>query len=167
MSPENVDNDKPVTPASGFRFINLMVHHASFQEVSEIAPEQGEQRPLKPPITIQVKAQAQISTELQAIVSLDVTVLPEPKWLPYVCRVVLSGVFAGDGVTDEQFRRFCHHNVPVILFPYVRETIHRLTMDARCGSLKVDPINIQAMLGTVDWEEVPPANSASIAPSEP
>lgn len=83
--------------------------------------------------------------------TLAVTVTPDAKWQPYRLEVTVAGAFAGENVTSEQFDQFCRLAVPPILFPYVREIVHHVTMDAPYGAIKIDPINIAEMLNQTAW----------------
>lgn len=47
---------------------------------------------------------------------------------------------------------FCKSAAPSILFPYIREIVHRMTIDAPNGVVRLDPINISAALNSTEWQ---------------
>ena len=103
---------------------------------------------------------------LRAQITMTVSLEGDPRSQPYKIEVKVTGQFeATEGTaTKEQFRAFCHTNVPVILFPYVREIIHRTTAEGRYGRVRLNPINITAQMP--EWKPVE-ATDASSAPQPP
>ena len=73
----------------------------------------------------------------------------------------MSGLFSAENATVEVFAQFCRNSVPPILFPYVREIVHRSTMDAQYGTIKIGPINIQDLISRSVWESETEADSES------
>jgi preprotein translocase subunit SecB len=78
--------------------------------------------------------------------------------------VTVAGIFSGENVTAELLNEFCRTAGPTILFPYVREIVHKLTADGAYGPIRLDPINVQAALATAEWGDV---NGDPSAPTEP
>jgi len=110
-----------------------------------------------------------------AFVELDCKIKPDMEWQPYRLEVNIAGAFQTLDGTAEELMVFAQKAAPSILFPYIRETAHRLTMDAPAGVIRLDPMNIAALLNQNPWgdenisasatEPQPPSSqSASASP---
>ena len=115
-------------------------------------PTPGETRP----IGLNVDATASVSPNGKiSQTTMTVVITPEPHVQPYRIEVTLTGVFEGDdSITTEQMTRFAQIGVPVILFPYVRELVHRVTADGRYGAVRLNPVNVAALLDQARWTQV-------------
>ena len=81
----------------------------------------------------------------RAHVQLSLKVDPDPKYQPYHIEVSIAGVFATQvPIGEAEFLRFCQVNAPVILWPYARELVNRVTADAIRGPVRLDPVNLAA-----------------------
>jgi preprotein translocase subunit SecB len=166
MPPETATDPGPTLCTPTFRFGRLMVRRASFEEVDRKPRSDGEVRPNPLISSLDIAASILISNDgQQALVTLDVTVRPDLKWQPYRVQVVIAGLFHAQNATAEQFHQFCQRGVPPILFPYVRETVHRLTADGLHGPLRIDPINISELLNRSAWTEEPAADAGALVES--
>lgn len=152
MPPEDATSVVPSEQPPQFRLERFAVRRALFEEVERIPPPEGERRPRRVTLNLQVNTSITMNPEsMRAIVMLDVHVMPDLQWQPYRIEVKVSGGFVGENVTIQQFDQFCKIGVPPILFPYVREIVHRLTMDAVFGSVRIDPINIADLVSKSPW----------------
>lgn len=134
-----------------FAFDALFVDRVLFEHLPLQPAGEGETRPAKVNVAVHIGGRAVISQDVQrAEISLEALVTPDPRWQPYRIEVKVTGRFSRVAGTPEEFAQFCKLGVPPILFPYVRETVHRLTHDGRYGTVRLDPLNIQAMVA--DWK---------------
>ncbi len=165
MPPEETVASSSTVAPGRFRLEKLAVRRAIFEEVPRQLGEPGDEPPQQRVVKLEITAQIEMNADaLKAIVSLDVTVTPDPKWQPYRIRVTISGEFAGENVTLEVFEQFCRVAVPPILFPYVRQLVHSMTTDGAYGVVRVDPVNLIELLARSTWGS---ATSASTEPSQP
>lgn len=147
----------PVPIGSSFHLVKLFAQRLSFTELVPPAsgvhpPEPGQARPVVLDVDVLVGVTPD-GREAQTTFSLTVT--PDPNVQPYRAEVVVTAVFRADeGLSTEEVTRFARKGVPVILFPFVREMVHRLTVDGRYGLLRLDPVNVGAMLEQSEWREV-------------
>ena len=148
-----------------FQFTGFAVNRAVFEHVKRVQPEPGEAKPSELNHNLVVGASISAIGENKAEIHLGMTVQPDPKWMPYKVEVEVIGHFSMVTGTADMFDKFCRLVAPPILFPYIREAIHRLTMDGRYGAVRLNPINMQALLNRTEWQTVPAA--ASTAASEP
>jgi preprotein translocase subunit SecB len=145
----------PEIPPAQFRFVRYWVDKAIFKELPRETPKDGEQKPERIPTQIVINVGAGVHEDLKrGQLTLEAKVTPDPKWRPYEIEVAVTGQFeaASDEVTSEQLNMFFRMNVPIILFPYVREVVHRITSDGRYGQVKIDPMNLQLPLES--WKPV-------------
>lgn len=176
MSPE-IESKAPPT----FQMVSFAVAKAVYELVDGDPIKTGPRPP-----NLQVKLQMIAGVKLFAIqtaegagqgafVELDCKVLPDREWQPYWLEVKVAGAFQSLDGTPEDMIVFCKKAAPSILFPYDRETVHRLTMDAPAGVVRLDPMNISALLNQNEWGETsfnppssepqpPPSQSASASP---
>lgn len=110
-----------------------------------------EPRPDVVPYNLQINAQIRLLGVDRAEVVLSATVTPDPRWMPYHVETDVAGTFIVTHGTQDHLVQFCKFGVPPILFPYVREMVHRLTTDGGYGAVRLDPMNIQQMLNASDW----------------
>jgi preprotein translocase subunit SecB len=151
MPPETVATDNQEWR---FAFQRLIVRRALFELVERAPLAEGESRPATIDASLQIGASIRINPEtLQSVLTLDVKVLPDLKWQPYRVEMLISGVFVGEMGTVEVLGEFSRLSAPAILFPYIREAVHRMTMDAPFGPLRLNPINIQEMLNRGPWAQ--------------
>lgn len=145
--PEVVTADAAEDTPKQFTFTGFAVRKAIFEEITRTPLEENEARPDRLLTNLQITTNIQISAEeRRAQVTLDVRVFPDLKWQPYRIEVSVSGLFGGLNVTEEQFDHFCKVSVPPILFPYVREIVHRLTMDGAFGIIRLHPVNVSNLV---------------------
>ena len=137
------------TPSVGvfnFSFDRFVVRKAFFEELPRTKPEQDEKRP--PVITTRTTLQVNclMRNDKRALVTLNASVLPDPKWQPYRIEVSVTGMFSSKDATGETFDQFVRFAAPTILFPYVRQVIQGLTTDAAFGLVRINPINVQDLI---------------------
>ena len=158
MSPDDSNGPKQ------FHFVNINVTRTLFELLDNTAATGV----IGPPgqsivVGLEIGASVQLASDARsAFVRLDTRVLPDTKFQPYKIEVTLGAIFTSQDATAEQVIEFCRVAGPTILFPYVREIVHRLTMDAPHGPVRLDPVNVSQMLNTSAWEVVRPST-----PSEP
>lgn len=137
-----------------FQFVALATNKVVFEHVQRIRPTEGEVKPDQMNYNLTMGAGIKMLPNNQAEISLGVSVIPDAKWMPYRIEVEVLGRFTTDNGTPEQLDQFCRFAAPPILFPYVREIIHRVTMDGRFGAVRLNPINVQQMLNSTPWTTV-------------
>lgn len=137
-----------------FSFLRVLVRRLVFQELERVPPPEGQTEPTE---RLNVSFEAQVGVALNteqriAEVRLQALVRPDPMWRPYSVEVHLSGIFSASAETSiEALQRFAQTNAPVILWPYVREAVHRATMDGTYGALLLDPVNLSSLLASNAW----------------
>lgn len=96
-----------------------------------------------------------------AVVELNTTLKPDMEWQPYSLEIKIMGMFQTLNGSVDELMVFCQKAAPSILFPYIRETAHRLTMDAPGGAIRLDPMNISTLLNQNPWSvsEITPSSS--------
>lgn len=140
-----------------FTFLNLAVSKASYRLLPN--PVATGARPSTLPVRLEVVASAKLAeAKGTAFVTIDCKIVPDLQWQPYEIEVTVAAAFQATDATPEELLTFCQVAVPSILFPYVREYVHRLTMDAPYGTVKLNPINIAHLLNQTEW---------AVAESEP
>jgi preprotein translocase subunit SecB len=156
--------------ATQFQFTGFAVNRSTFEHLKRVPPALEESKPDEITHNFVVGAGIIGRADNKAEVRLGITVQPDPKWMPYKVEVEISGQFemVGGG-TPQLFENFCQVIAPTILFPYIREAVHRLTMDGRYGVLRLNPLNIQALLNSAEWKTAPIGEDAAnaSAPSQP
>ncbi len=167
--PPDASDSVPAAPAPQFQFVAFAANKISFEHVQRVRPEQGEAKPAQVNYNLVVGAGIKMLPNNQAKVSLGLTVTGDPKWLPYKIEVEVVGKFLAVNSTPEQLDQFCRLGAPPILFPYVRDIVHRVSMDGRFGVVRLNPINIQQLLNMTPWTvgEVKPDATASTSPAPP
>jgi preprotein translocase subunit SecB len=147
-------NDDVPAVASGFRFMGFHPRLVAFQETGP--PPTEPPAPLADlPMQIQLTAKASFAQDGSMEVTLDLRLAPAPAQLPYGVRVVASGYFSAKGdLGEEEVQKFAKLNAPVIMWPYMREYVHRVTADARFGPLRLNPVNLVALLGGSTWTAI-------------
>lgn len=148
MSPE------ATPPQAQFQILNLVVTKAIYEFLGVAAP-QDKERPVVLNVGIEISASAQIAKDgTAAFVKLDTKVLPDQEWQPYRIEVGIGAAFSSQGGTADDLLKFCQIVVPSILFPYIRETVHRLTSDAPNGPVRLNPMYISQLLNQTDWNVI-------------
>lgn len=146
MSPEE---ESPQGPTQ-FSLLNIFITKAIYEFTGD---QFKPQRPPKLNVNVEVAASVKLFANLNgAFVELDVKCIPDQEWQPYKLEVKIAAVFQAQGGTSDELLNFCRVAAPSILFPYVRETIHRMTMDAPAGIVRLDPMNISSLLNQTDWQ---------------
>jgi preprotein translocase subunit SecB len=134
-----------------FEFVSLFVTKAIFEFLAGEGPQTSERPPIVS-IGFEVGAEAQIANDgAGAFVKLETKIIPDQKWQPYRLEVSLGAAFRSQGSTVDELLTFCRVAAPSILFPYVREIVHRLTMDAPNGAVRLNPMNISQLLNQTEW----------------
>jgi preprotein translocase subunit SecB len=145
------------------QFLRVVVREVAFKTLERDGPEV----PLPPqvPVKLEVNLSIYMSQDgRQSEVRYDVTLTPDPRWRPYVVRVVLSGFFA----TPEEGRvadlgDFSQRAAPNILWPFVRDYVYRITGDGLHGPLLLDPAYVGQMIAPAQG----PGVVVGLATSEP
>ena len=166
MSPEIESKAQPT-----FSLLSIAVAKALY-ELVEGDPIKAGPRPPKLQVNLEMIAAVKLfAVETTdgaghgAFVELDCKIKPDLEWQPYRVEVKIGGAFQTLDGTGEDLMVFCKKAAPSILFPYIRETAHRLTMDAPAGVIKLDPMNISTLLNQNPWSD---ANiNPSTAATEP
>jgi preprotein translocase subunit SecB len=150
---------EPSLASASFHFLRFMVNHSEMQEL-EIVPRTAPppQQSGQSATEIGVAARVTITGE-RGLLSLDVVVTTDPALMPYRIQVTATAEFGMKNGTKDQFAVFLKNNGPALMFPYVRQTIDQLTADGRFGRVRLDPINMQALLNRDAWSEEPPLNA--------
>jgi preprotein translocase subunit SecB len=164
MSPKGPEGSGP----SKFELAQFVVTKAIFELIGQPAST-PESRPAALELKIEVGASAQLAADGKgAFVTLQTKVVPDAQWQPYRIEVTVAAAFGSPNSTTEQVLTFCRVAAPSILFPYVREIVHRLTMDAPHGMVRLQPLNIAAMLNETEWKiSEADGKVASIVPAVP
>jgi preprotein translocase subunit SecB len=150
-----VSSDKPKGMAT-FTFIGFWVDSLTFQEVARAPLEAGDERPPSPGCNMTLGANAGIDPgALQGQITMQATFQPDPKWQPYKLDLKVTGRFGVKDGTAEDLDTFIRVNAPAVLFPYMREIVHRTTKDGQFGVIRVDPINVAAMFSGA-WTQLEP-----------
>jgi preprotein translocase subunit SecB len=79
--------------------------------------------------------------------------------------VGIAAAFQAENASEAELLAFSRVAAPSILFPYVREMVHRLTSDAPRGQVRINPINVAALLNQSDWQIV--RAETAVTSSEP
>src|SRR5262245_39906590 len=149
-----------------FQFAAFWVDSVNFATLPLGERDPGEIKPESQIFQYFFKLGAGINRELlRSQITMEVRLVGDPKWQPYDITVTLTGRFAtveGTATADE-LDSFTRVNAPIILFPYVREIVHRLTADAQYGIARLHPINLPSILP--NWEPVT-TSSEQAQPSE-
>lgn len=157
----------PNQAPGAFSLDKLVMRKVALSEVDQASKDPGEQRPGRVQQELTIGGHIRWDKGLHAIVSLDITVEPDPKWQPYKIQVVVAASFTGHRVSPEDFNLFCKNGVPSILFPYVREMVHTVSKDGLYGVVTLDPINIAALLKQSEWGQDTDLLSTSTEPGQP
>lgn len=167
MSP----NPERKAPPS-FSLLQIMVTKAVYEWIGSEELKIGA-RPAKLEVNVEMIAKVKLlSVETAqgpghgAIVELDCAIKPNMEWQPYRVEVNIAGAFHTIDGTVEDLMNFAQKAAPSILFPYIRETAHRLTMDAPAGVIRLDPMNIAMLLNQNPWSEGD-VNSSSSGQQQP
>lgn len=165
MSPET-ESKAPAT----FSLLNIVVTRAVYEFIGSDDLKIGP-RPPKLQVNLEMIAGVKLlavqtaeGATHGAIVELDTKIIPNMEWQPYRLEVKIAGMFQTQDGTAEDLMVFCQKAAPSILFPYIRETAHRLTMDAPAGVIRLDPMNISTLLNQHPWSDANINASASEPP---
>jgi preprotein translocase subunit SecB len=140
-----------ITRQIQFEFVRLAITKAIFEFLGSSAYQTTE-KPAVVGINIEVGASVQLSMDRTgAFVTLDIKVTPDQQWQPYRLEVTIAAAFRAQDSSPEDLLTFCRVAAPSILFPYVREIVHRLTMDAPDGPVRLNPMNISQLLNQTEW----------------
>lgn len=158
------DASAPEPVAPQFKFERYLVRRVSYEETERLPVEPGEKRPKNKVAKFDISASIRMNQEqLFAEVSLDVHVTPDAKWNPCKIHVVVTGHFRAINVPLEVFDQFCRAGVPPILFPYVREIVHKLTIDSVGGVVRLQPVNLSDMAAQAQWKVAAESGADSAA----
>ena len=152
-------------PSPTFELHAIAMNRALFEHLPRVTPEPGEEKPAQMNYNLVLGAAVKYLANGRHEVSLGVTVTPDPKWMPYKIEVEMLGLFSVAAGSEEDLKQFTRLAAPTILFPYLREVVSKLTADGKHGVVRLNPINVQAMLANSDWVDVP--MTASSEPSQP
>ncbi len=155
----------PPDPQPVFGFTSLVVSKLLFQELPK-AEVSGSETTGPKKLDANVAIGYGTDGKDRGEVRLHMTVLPDPSDKPYRIEVEVTGQFIVREGSLEDLDQFCREVAPTVLFPYVREAVHRVTLDARYGSLRLDPLNIRGILAANEWHS-PKAGAAPKPPLTP
>lgn len=143
--------DKADAAQALFGFAGFVVSKILFQELPKLPLAEGEE--LSNQLTTNVSLGYGISENReQAEVRFGLTAAPDPRDKPYQLEVEVVGQFVQKSGPPEKFEEFCRSAAPMILFPYVREVVNRITHDARYGPIRLDPMNLQTLIKKDGWQ---------------
>lgn len=160
----------PEVAVPTFELHGVALNRALFEHLPRIKPEAGEKKPAQMNYNMMLGAGVKFLANGRHEVSLGITVTPDAKWMPYKIEVEMIGLFSVTSGTEEDLKQFTRLAAPTILFPYVREVISRLTTDGKHGQVRLNPMNVQALLSTSNWVEVPmtdPSESEQLSEQSP
>ena len=145
MSPDDVSG------AAEYRFAGLFVPKSIFEVVGTVTSN------VTGPKTVAVGLEVGASAALledghAAFVKIEIKIIPDQTIQPYRIEVTIAATFTTTNASQDQMLIFCQQAAPSILFPYIREIVHRMTMDAPHGVVRLDPVNISAMLNKTQWD---------------
>lgn len=166
MSPETESKAPPT-----FSLVHIAVGKALYEFIGgdnlKIGP-----RPPKLEVKLEIVAGVKLFSVVTAdgpahgaVIELDSKIIPDMEWQPYRLEIKIAGAFHTLDGTAEDMMVFAKKAAPSILFPYIRETAHRLTMDAPAGVIKLDPMNISTLLNQNPWSD--PVNLSANEPPQP
>lgn len=157
---------QPTPEAVTVAFNKFSVLNVVFHEVPRVPLADGEPIPQAYGMQLNLTAAVGINENI-AEVRIAANVTPDPKVKPYNIHVEVIGVFSTKNGTPEQLGEFCRQVGPTILFPYIRELVHKTTQDGRYGEVRLNPMNVQQELNKNPWGVVEPESiSSSIAPEQ-
>jgi preprotein translocase subunit SecB len=140
---------------SGVVFVRFWVSKCEMSEVAKLEPPPKEKTPNRFPIELAINAGVKVSSEGPAFSILTVAAKGDPHYRPYEVAVEVVGEFVAQQGHQADMILFCREVAPTILFPYARQIIDRMTSDGRFGALRINPINVRAVLSRSQWEENP------------
>ena len=157
MSPEEIK-----APAQ-FSLLNIFITKAVYEFLG--GDVKTTDRPPKLQVSLEVIAAVRLfnaeGSGHGALVDLDCKIITDQQWQPYRLEVKITGAFHTQDGTVDELLNFCKVAAPSILFPYIRETAHRLTTDAPAGVVRLDPMNISTLLNQSPWANADPNASAT------
>jgi len=163
---ETPPQEKPPADPS-FRFVSFWLDRLAFETVERASVEPDEKRPHSPGCEITFGANSAIDpANKRGRITVKAVFASDPKWQPYRIEMEITGRFAITDGTPADLDAFMRINAPTILFPYIREIVHRTTKDGQFGPVLLDPINIGALFGS-QWNrtegpvELPPSQIPS------
>ena len=147
-----LSSDKPAL----FGFVGIVVTKILFTELAKV--------PLAPGDKVIPRLQSNVSLGFgikepefdKAEVRFGLSVTGDPRDKPYQIEVEIAGQFTLKEGTRDDFEAFCKQRAPVILFPYIRELVNRLTQDARFGPIRLDPLNVADLIKPEGWKTAEP-----------
>jgi preprotein translocase subunit SecB len=168
MSPETESKAPPT-----FSLVNIVITKAVYELIGDQEVNIGV-RPAKIDVKLELIAGVKLfnvqtadgADHQGALVELDSKIIPNLEWQPYRLEVKIAGMFQTQNGTIEDLKTFCQKAAPSILFPYIRETAHRLTMDAPAGPIRLDPMNIASLLNQKPWSDAN-VNASATEPQQP
>lgn len=148
-----------------FQITGLFITKAHFEVMPSDLPA-GTVATGRIPVDIGVSATVQVTNDpTRALVKLDFRIAPDPKSQAYRIEVHIAGLFSCEDATSDDILKFAKHAAPSILYPYVREYVHSMTKDAPNGVLRLDPMNITALLNQNEWAMATPPQPSDAPPS--
>lgn len=166
MSPDEAARE--AGPPS-FDLVNLFFTKALFEFLGTNTPAAGP-RPRVVSIALEVGASLQVQNDGSAsFIQLQFKITPDQQWQPYRIEVTIGAFFRSDQSSQQEMSTFARVAAPPILFPYVRELVHKLTADAPNGPVRINPLNISQMLNETAWDVATEAlkDDASSVPPRP
>lgn len=154
-----------------FNLVSIVITKAAYELIHADGIKTGT-RPPKMQVNVEMIAKVNLlSMETAkgpghgAFVALDCKIKPDLEWQPYRIEVNIAGAFQTTNGTADELMNFAQKAAPSILFPYIRETAHRLTMDAPMGVVRLDPMNISTLLNQNPWSDGNPSATEPQPPS--
>jgi preprotein translocase subunit SecB len=149
-----------------FEFQHLFVSKGCFTVLETAANVTPSTEPAV--VNLEVSADVRLShTTGKGYLTLDFKILPDPTKQPYEIEVKIGAGFRTVDGSQEDLLAFCQQIGPTILFPYVREYVHRMTMDAPFGSIRLNPTNVAQLLNRTAWNVLETATPDATEPEQP
>jgi preprotein translocase subunit SecB len=143
-------SDQPTLKVS-YKFDGFFLRRFSFRETGE--PTNAGVIPPRMNVELGVAATYKIQEDGQkAQFDLGLKITGSKEYQPYEIEVDVSGIFGSDPPDLGAMKAFCLQVAPSLLYPYVREIVHRNTMDGRFGIVRLDPLDLRGALATM-WGE--------------
>lgn len=152
--------DVPAPEASsqgdaGVAFVRFWVSRCEMSEVTKLEPPSDQPAANRVAIEVTVAAGVKTSPDGPAFSILSVAAKGDPRYRPYEVTVEVVGEFVAEQSPQADLIAFCKEVAPTILFPYARQIIDRMTSDGRFGALRINPLNVRAMLSQNMWQKNP------------
>ena len=140
-------------------FVTDLEFHEIPSAIVGADPKGHEPMPIQLTLNV-VAGMTEAGTESE--VRLQAEIVPDPKRRPYTIKVAVVGQFAIEGGTSAELLAFSQQQAPSIIFPYLRQIVDRVTIDARFGVVRLDLVNLQTMFDPAKWQGLASPDASSV-----